>query len=338
MGRFDTFDRLAKLSFRRSLSLREKIGIMVDVFWERIIYGTEIQDYFQYEFYNLKNRERRNYMTFSKLRYTMRVCNDSSKRETFDDKALFNHEFAEYIGREWLDVMMASIEEFNVFISRNPAFFAKARSGMFGKNAGRYNSDTYKDAKQTAELYEHLKKNGCIIEQLITQHVTLEQFNRSSVNTLRIVTLRCADGKPKVMAGVLRIGRAGKTADNFHHYGIAATIDIDTGIVNSPGIDREFKRYIIHPDSGKKIIGFEISSWDKVVEIVCKAALVVPEVRYVGWDVAIDADGSVKLIEGNYGADPDVTQMPCRIGKWPLFKKELNEILKNQIKVGVSMV
>lgn len=328
MGRLETFNRLAQLSFGRKLTAAERVSLMSDVLWERAKYGTEIQDYFQYEFYNLNNRERRKYMTFSKLRRTMKICNDPQKRVLFDDKALFNQNFAEFLNRDWIDVTVASFSEFQDFVKKHPSFFAKARSGMFGKNAGRYDLDSAGGAEQAKKLYAKLKKNGCIAEQLITQHPALAGFNASSVNTLRVVTLLCADGKPKVMAGVLRIGRAGKTADNFHHYGIASTIDVETGIVNSPGIDREFKRYIVHPDSGKRIIGFEIPSWDKVTDIVSRAALVIPEVRYVGWDVAIDAEGNTQLIEGNYGADPDVTQMPCRTGKWLLFQKELEAIEK----------
>lgn len=323
MGRINTFNRLAETSFKRPLSASERICLMIDVFWERMRYGTEIQDYFQYEFFNLKKRERRKYMTFSKLRYIMKICNDPAKRDVFDDKVLFNEAFSDYLNRDWLDVTTSSLEEFRNFVDIHPTFFAKARSGMFGKNAGRYDAGTHKDSDDTAKLYHRLKENGCIIEDIILQHPSLEKFNPSSVNTLRVVSLLCADGTPKIMAGVLRIGRAGKTADNFHHNGIAATIDVDTGIVNSPGIDREFKRYIVHPDSGERIIGFEIPYWDKVVDIVSRAAMVVPSVKYVGWDIAIDADGNTQIIEGNYGADPDVTQMPTREGKWPLFEKEL---------------
>lgn len=330
MGRINTFNRLLKLSFQKPLPVLTRVGLMADICWERLRYGTEMQDYFQYEFYNLKSHERRKYMTFSKLRYTMRICNDPQKRNIFDDKALFNQQFGDYLYRDWLDVTTASFTQFQEFVDKYPVFFAKARSGMFGKNAGRYNADPHETYDRTKKIYERLKANGCIIEQMIDQHPLLEKFNRTSVNTLRVVTLRCADGNPKVMAGVLRIGRSGKTADNFHHYGIAATIDVDTGIVNSPGIDREFKRYIVHPDSGEQIIGFNIPSWEKVKDIVKRAAMVIPEVRYIGWDVAVDVNGNIQLIEGNYGADPDVTQMPCRMGKWSLFKKEITDIEKRK--------
>lgn len=330
MGRINTFNRLLKLSFQKPVSVLTRIRLMIDICWERLWYGTEMQDYFQYEFYNLKNRERRKYMTFSKLRYTIHICNDSQKRSIFDDKALFNQQFGDFLYRDWLDVTIASFTQFQEFINKYPVFFAKARSGMFGKNAGRYNADAHGTYDETKKLFEELKANDCIIEQVIVQHPIFGNFNKTSVNTLRVVTLRCADGNPKVMAGVLRIGREGKTADNFHHYGIAATIDVDTGIVNSLGIDREFKRYIVHPDSGEQIIGFNIPSWSNVKDFVKKAAMVIPEVRYIGWDVSIDVNGNIQLIEGNYGADPDVTQMPCRMGKWPLFKKEITDIKKRK--------
>lgn len=333
MGRINTFNRLLKLSFRENLPVTAKIGILADIFWERLRYGTEMQDYFQYEFYNLKNRERRKYMTFSKLRYVMRICNDPQKRNIFDDKVLFNQQFGDYLHRDWLDVTTASYTQFQEFVDKHPVFFAKARSGMFGKNAGKYNVDTHETYDETKKLFEKLKDNGCIIEQMIVQHPSFEKFNKSSVNTLRVVTLRCADGTPKIMAGVFRIGRAGKTADNFHHDGIAATIDVDTGIVNSLGIDQEFKRYIVHPDSGEQIIGFNIPAWNRVKDIVSRTAMIIPEVRYIGWDLAIDIDGNIQLIEGNYGADPDVTQMPCRIGKWPFFKEKIVDIEKRKLEL-----
>ena len=58
------------------------------------------------------------------------------------------------------------------------------------------------------------------------------------------------------------------------------------------------------------------------------AAWVHPEVRYVGWDVTIKGNGEIVLIEGNSGADPDVTQVEDQIGKWPLYEPLLKDIEK----------
>ena len=119
MGRLNTFNQFLQRCFPERVSALEKMRLMGDVFSERILHGTELQDYFQYEFYNLKSRERRKYMTFSKLRKTIRICNDPEKRSIFDDKALFNQTFSKYIRRDWLNMQEASIEEFRSFLEKH---------------------------------------------------------------------------------------------------------------------------------------------------------------------------------------------------------------------------
>lgn len=93
-------------------------------------------------------------------------------------------------------------------------------------------------------------------------------------------------------------------------------------------MDRKWNRYTVHPDSRKTIAGFQIPKWTNIVDTVKNAARVHPEVRYVGWDVTIKSSGEIVLIEGNPGADPDVTQIEDQIGKWPLYEPLLREIEK----------
>ena len=45
------------------------------------------------------------------------------------------------------------------------------------------------------------------------------------------------------------------------------------------------------------------------------------DVRYVGWDVVYTENEDFIIIEGNSASDPDITQIPDLIGKWPLYKK-----------------
>lgn len=175
-------------------------------------------------------------------------------------------------------------------------------------------------------FYDTCKKNKILLEEVLEQDCELAAFNNTAVNTIRVVTLICADDSVRIMAAVLRLSRKGKFADNFHHDGIASLIDVETGIVNTTGVDRKWNRYTIHPDSRKPIVGFQIPRWFEVVDMVKKAARVHPEVRYVGWDVTIKSSGEIVLIEGNPGADPDVTQIEDQVGKWPLYEPLLFEI------------
>ena len=305
----------------------KKLKITADFLWEKYRYDIELIDYIQYRFYYKKREERDTFITHGKLVKIIKICNDPKSRKIFDQKPLFNDHFKQYTGRKWIDVTRSPKDGVEKFLKEHDKIFAKCPDGMFGKGIQIIDSNSIRDFDS---FYKKALKQKMLLEEVLTQHKELAEFNKSSVNSFRVVTLVCADNSVKVMAGVLRLGRKGKFADNFHHHGIASLIDVETGIVCTVGVDREWNRFVIHPDSGKPIVGFKVPEWDRIIETVKKAAMVHPEVRYVGWDVTIKEDGTIVLIEGNPGADPDVTQIEDQIGKWPIYKPLLEEINKQQ--------
>lgn len=304
-------------------SFFERIRIMCDFLWEKIWYDVELIDYVQYRFYYKKRIERNRFVTHGRLLRIMKICNNPNSRIFFDQKPLFNQEFKDYLGRDWLDAKDCSKDMFSSFCKRNSVLFCKSPNGMFGKGIDLVRME---DVGDLDFFYNRCKKNKLLLEEVLEQDGELAAFNSSAVNTIRVVTLICADNSVRIMAAVLRLSRKGKFADNFHHGGIAALIDIETGLVNTVGVDRKWNRYTVHPDSRKSIVGFQIPKWSEILDTVKKAAWVHPEVRYVGWDVTIKSNGEIVLIEGNPGADPDVTQIEDQIGKWPLYKPLLLEI------------
>mgnify|MGYP002246988329 CR=1 FL=1 len=81
------------------------------------------------------------------------------------------------------------------------------------------------------------------------------------MNTLRIITL--VTQKESSNGCSFRCGNGEKCTDNFHHFGLAAIIDIQTGIVVTPAIDKLNQKYYIHPRTKEQIVGFKIPSWTK---------------------------------------------------------------------------
>lgn len=65
------------------------------------------------------------------------------------------------------------------------------------------------------------------------------------------------------------------------------------------------------------MLGFQIPNWAALLEFVKQAALVVPQVRFVGWDVAVKDDG-FELIEANH--DPGLELLEF-IGKKLHYKE-----------------
>lgn len=301
----------------------QRLFIFLDATWSAWFYGCAIDDYFRYYFFLLNHTGRRRFIVWRQRRRIILTCNDKAQRILFDNKCSFNETFAGFIGRQWLDTTRCSYEEFLSFAYRYTSFFVKPIVGSFGQGA---RVQAVADERDLPELFCNLQRERVIVEELIQQLPEMAEFNPTSVNTLRLVTLLGANGAVKVMTASLRLGVGGKCADNFHQQGVAAAIDLNTGLVVTTGVDMESRRYPTHPVTGKAIVGFMIPFWDKVLETVVAAAKVVPGVRYVGWDVALGADGQVFIIEGNYAADPDVNQMPDQQGKWPLYEEEIKRI------------
>ena len=77
-----------------------------------------------------------------------------------------------------------------------------------------------------------------------------------------------------------------------------ANIDIDTGRVISDACDYEENLYTVHPKTGVMFKGFVIPYWNDILKLVEQASKVVPEVGYIGWDVAITPNGPI-IVEGN---------------------------------------
>lgn len=285
--------------------------------------GASFNDYFGYKFYKLNNKGRREYITLRRTRRLQRICNHEKHIDNFRDKIKFNTLFNRYLGRKWLDVSSASYEEFKLFLSSiGESVFVKDVNGLCGRGVERYN---LKDI-DSKELYEKLRgttDSRFLLEEPIKQSGILNDLHPWSVNTVRITTVLSDDGKEvNIMGAVLRIGTGRDHRDNLHAGGIAAQIDVESGIIIQSGFDKADNSYITHPDTKNKIVGVSIPDWEKCKEYIKQVAKVEPNVRYVGWDVVIKGDGSFILIEGNDNGDHDVQQLHYK-GLWKEYKKVL---------------
>lgn len=286
--------------------------------------GYSRYDYFQCELYRLGILGRREFLNTKRAKKIRDICNKPEACKKFRDKSTFNREFHEYIHRDWLDLRVNnSFEEFQLFVQKHPIFMVKPQFLEGGRGIHKVE---IKESTDIKKVYDKLKKEEALLEEIIEQCEELKEFNPSSVNTIRVVTLLDAHNKVHVMSGVLRMGTRNNCADNFHTHGIAATIDVESGIVISSAINRNLERFYIHPQSKKQIIGYKVPMWKEIIETVKQAAYVVPEVKYVGWDLAIGKNNEIIMIEGNDNAARDVQQMPDQKGKWLLYKPYIDEL------------
>ena len=259
-------------------------------------YATSFEDYFKFRFATLESTERSTYAGTGIMHRFTNQQNDSRYRQIFCSKALFYKHFGQLMGRQCIYLREITPEGFADWVSERPIVVAKPCFGARGM--GIEFVDNVK--LRPEELYAALLRNGQdVLEEPIRQHEALQRLNPSCVNTIRVVTV-CTGSQVDIIGTDLKLGMGGKLVDNIHAGGIAAPIDPDTGVVVRPATSSAVwsPRYEFHPDTKEAILGFQMPFWSLVLELARYAAGVVPEVRKVGWDIAV-TDTAAILVEGN---------------------------------------
>lgn len=140
--------------------------------------------------------------------------------------------------------------------------------------------------------------NNFIIQDVIEQHESLSKLHRSSLNTIRIITL-FFKGQVYILSSVLRMGISGSRIDNASKGGIVVGIDESGRLKEIAYSSSDRKKYTEHPDSQIVFDGYQIEGFDSVVNIVSEQAKKFPFFRLISWDFAIDKTGEAVFVEFN---------------------------------------
>lgn len=323
------FQRITRMDYKRFFQTINAIHKKTNknrifLFFDSIYCGFKYQagylDYQLFEMYNLNKEQRKTIITRGINNEFIRRFNDKSFTHIFSNKLEFNQRFSKYLKRDWLELTNNNYAEFQQFIQKHPNIIAKPVDGTCGKGIEKLQVKP-KEARST---YEHLLANQeVLVEEVATQCEAINKLHPYSINTLRIVTL-----KQEVVAAYIRIGNHQNCVDNFNSDGLAAPINIETGIIDYPAIDKHDHIYERHPLTNEPILWLTIPKWEKIKEFCIKAAKEIPEVGYIGWDVCVRDDGPL-LIEGNDFPGHDIYQLPPHRtnnqGMLPIFEKVINK-------------
>lgn len=273
---------------------KPRLWLLMDMVRCAARYNAGYVDYKIAEFYRLTPEQRATQITRGISNGIVARMNDKAYWHFFDNKAEFNALFAEQVRRDWIDLTRADAGQFCAFLRGKGPVICKPIDGSSGQGIQKVEPEAFGDA---AKLRARLLGEGIgIVEECVAQHPALAALCPTSVNTLRIATL-LGDKKEGIVYAYLRIGN-GRVVDNVDRGGMAAPVDLETGALSGVGADKQGNAYERHPMTGVRIPGAVIPFWKEAAEMCMAAAKVVPQVRFVAWDVAITAEGPV-FIEGN---------------------------------------
>jgi len=293
--------------------------ILCDMVWCGLRYQAGYLDYDLFHFWDLNGKQRQTVLTRGKNNKYVAALNDRSEWAAFEVKPEFLRRFAPFVGRKWLDLNTATAEEFQQLGMQLGRFLVKPRDGTHGDGVEIVEAGEITD--WTALLENYRKSGQTLCEEILVQHPDVNRIWPGSINTSRIVTI-LKDGQVHVVAAYLRVGNGPRPVDNFNNGGMVTPVDRETGVLLAPARDKAGHLYACHPVTGTKFEGYQLPLWSQVLELVDRAAKVVPAVRYVGWDVAITPAGPV-LVEGNEYPGHDIYclpgQNPSKIGLLPVL-------------------
>lgn len=317
---FKTIDEL------HTLSGKSKLWLFFDIISCGFRYGAGYLDYKWFRFDELDDKTRSTYITRMKNNQIVKTLNDPNYYDLVDNKVKFLKLYKDYIHRDWLYLPECEYSDFEAFCGKHDEMMIKSVYGTGGHGVKKI---YLKDFDSVKAMYDYIQEAKMpLVEECIKQHPDINKIYPYSVNTYRILTVK-TDDKVDLIYSYIRVGNNGSSVDNHHSGGMSTPIDLNTGKILYPAIDIDGKLFDRHPMTGTEFVGYQLPCWKEAVEMVKEAAHIVPQLRYIGWDVAIAEDGPL-LIEGNHLPGYDSMQLPSqnpsRQGFLPLYRKYIKNI------------
>jgi len=328
---------LSEASVRRCVEQRmgdasaeDKRRVIDDILEMARKYRFSADEYFAYHFQGKSEEER---SSFCSDLNRIDICESLNRPENlviFNDKLQTYRRYSRYYGRDFCGVKGAGdLPALRAFVHKHSVFILKPADSSCGQGIQRVDLTACKDVE--AELQKLLDaycagyRDGFVAEELIVQDERMSKLHPGSVNTIRVTTIRCDDGI-EVLPIFVKMGRGGSLVDNAGAGGIFGAVDMENGRIIAV-TDKLGNSYERHPDSDVELVGYEIPRIGEAVALAKELAMVLPENRYTGWDLALTKDGWI-MVEGNArgqfvgwqislqkGCMGEINRILCRLGR-----------------------
>tara|TARA_Y100000588_G_scaffold393738_2_gene510921 strand:- start:265 stop:1278 length:1014 start_codon:yes stop_codon:yes gene_type:complete len=308
------------MAYARKASGRSTLSLYLELFRDSVKYNISILEYFQFHFYEISPEEKAMWAGTGYMYEYQLLMNPKESRNLLSDKALFLKDYGKFVNHAF-----AGIEELklkpelakDLIEGRSDKVVLKSVDGQCGRGI----QIIPVKGLNPSTLVSKLEASGNdLAEEFVQQHEDLNRLSPSGLNTLRIVTQINKEGGVDVIAARLRI-TVNNSVDNLAAGNLAAEVNLESGKVNGPAVYSDITKEdtATHPVTGVVISGFEVPLFKDSIEMVTEAALLYPQNRSIGWDVAITSNGP-ELIECNHDWCKLLWQLPVKKGLKPVLE------------------
>ena len=187
---------------------------------------------------------------------------------------------------------------------------------------------TTKD-KTDNELNDILKsyKRDYIVQEAIKQSKEIEYLNPTSLNTCRVTSIHI-NGKWS-SSTIFKVGKKGADKDNWSSsYFIGVNED---GTLKDCGYDNNLKK-VYKTDTGIVFKNIKLPKFEEMISFTKKYHLkYFPQCGIVGWDIFIDSENNVRVIEVNLDSPGVVGEQIASGTFFKDFRDDIVKIMTNNI-------
>lgn len=279
---------------------RNKLAVCIDMIYNYVVYGVFPQEYYHFGFYKKSSRDKKSYFT-TKMYIDRRkkLSKPAYEKVVFLDKYIFSKVFNEYYGRECM-LINENTEKREIvdFMTKSKKAVYKPLDACEGQGIRSYSVENYKSPEELADDLLRAHKGNALLDAWIVQSEEMNKFYDKGVNCVRIYTF-LHNGHFEFIDAKVSFGTKSDIVNATLDGNLFATVDVNTGIITSDLTDYTLVLHKKHPITGFVAKGTHLPCWDEMLDLAKKAAYCVPQVAYVGWDIALTTSGPV-LIEGNH--------------------------------------
>lgn len=264
------------------------------------LYGSSIDEFLLFSFDRRTHRERMQYITEYNHRPEQAFLNRRADCHILNNKFEAYTLLKPFYKREAMLLSGESdYDRFCALAAQNKRLFVKPHNLSLAEGAHRL---TIGDRDDLREVFSSLLAESrqfdrpLIIEEEIIQSPEMARFNPAEMSLLRVYTI-LVRGKVHFFYPCIRLMCGDGVTKCGEDYSIDALIDAETGQLVTDGL-HSFGQYEYHPVTGVRIKGTVLPEWDDMKQMLTDAALKLPTLRLIGWDVAHSTKGWC-IIEGN---------------------------------------
>lgn len=184
-----------------------------------------------------------------------------------------------------------------------------------------------KSGKAIDEIIDTCGENF-IVQEKIKNSDKFSMLYPKSLNTVRLITYIVED-EIHYAPLAMRIGAGGDEIDNIHNGGLCIGVNDDGTLKKTAyqlGYGDTAIKFTSHPDTGVVFENYYIGDVTKIISIAKELHSLTPHLGIISWDLTLDKDDNVVLIEANCSGQS--VWFPQIVSEKPIFGNDTPYMIK----------